>query len=195
MIFINTRGAAATCGEADARYSLAPALLPRDKSHSGVGRVPYMCIVSGVLLAGVFGKMKINPCVVIHLGCCGKVELIERNIAMTLVQNKEGGAREQVVVNLLGRTAIREDQRHCVLTGWSRHCLSRTRSELVGIRRQFGRSRCLVSFLCALCRRGIVPTGILRVKRIAEVSRSYPSSNAIGRAASEMGNVRPAIAP
>jgi len=66
--------------------------------------------VSGTLLAGGYGKMEVDPGIVIHLCRRGKVELIKRNILMALVEDKEGGPSEHVIVNLLGGTAVREDK-------------------------------------------------------------------------------------
>jgi hypothetical protein len=60
MIFISTCGAAeGTCGAADARGRLARALLLLTGG------------VSGVLLAGGYGKLEVDSRIVIHLGCRG----------------------------------------------------------------------------------------------------------------------------
>ena len=143
--------------------------------------------VSGTLLAGGYGKMEVDPGIVIHLCRRGKVELIKRNILMALVEDKEGGPSEQVIVNLLGGTAVREDKGDGFLSGGNWRCFRLTWRRLVGIWRQIRRHILrrrwtIVGLRCGgRCAPGVI-TGVIRRKRIAKVTGV--SHKAIGQAGS-----------
>lgn len=145
------------------------------------------------LLAGGYGKMEVNAGIMIHLCRCGKVELIKRNILTALIQNKEGGPGQKEVMNLLGGTAIREDKGDSILSGRNRRGFRQTWRWLIWIWRQIRRRRTIVGLCCGDRRVACVVTGVIGVKRVAEVS-GVPN-DAVGCAESVWRDVGPAVAP
>jgi hypothetical protein len=61
-------------------------------------------------LLGQLRELEVYARVVVHLLGCGKVYLLQRNVVMVLVANKDCCARQGIVVNLLCGAAIFEDQ-------------------------------------------------------------------------------------
>lgn len=57
------------------------------------------------------GKLKVDSCVLIHLRCRGKVELVCRDFAGVLVADEKRCPGENVVMNLLRGAAVFEDER------------------------------------------------------------------------------------
>ena len=126
--------------------------------------------------------MEVDTGVVIHLCRRDQIQLIKRDIAVALVENKKRGAGEQVVVNLLGRTAVGEDKGDGFLSGGSWRCFRRRWRRLVGIRGQIRQRRTIVGLRCGgRCAPGVI-TGVIRRKRIVKVTGV--SHKAIGQAGS-----------
>ena len=66
--------------------------------------------------------MEVHTGVVIHFLGCIEVELAERNVAVTLVADVKCGGRQSIVVNLLGRPPVSEDESDRIFLGqrWGR---------------------------------------------------------------------------
>ena len=64
--------------------------------------------------------MKVNSCVVIRLCCRSQVELVGWDFTVMLVPDIECSPGQNIVMDLLRRAAIFEDQRHRLLAvrGW-----------------------------------------------------------------------------
>src|SRR5580698_3592452 len=154
------------------------------------------------------GQLKIDPCLLIGLRRRHQVEFLCRNGAVVLVVDVERGAREQVIVDLLGGPAVLEDQRHRLFAGRRGF-----RSERGGKRfRLPGWKLCLLLILplilllrlCVAIRcvgRALVRRNariiVARVVRIANDVRAHPSisRSGVGRSTPISGPVGRAITP
>ena len=116
-----------------------------------------------------------------------QVELFDRYFPGMLVPHGKGLPVEQVIVNLLGGTAVREDKGDGFLSGGNWRCFRLTWRRLVGIWRQIRRHILrrrwtIVGLRCGgRCAPGVI-TGVIRRKRIAKVTGV--SHKAIGQAGS-----------
>lgn len=56
------------------------------------------------------GNLEIYACFLIGFSCCNQVELVDRDVAPILVLNIQGGPGQNVVMNMLRRTAVFENE-------------------------------------------------------------------------------------
>ena len=76
--------------------------------------------------------MKIDARVLIHPGGRKQVQLVRGNDAVMLIADVECGRRQNIVMNLLRRAAVFEDQRDRILTGRCRAATCNLRPGLIG---------------------------------------------------------------
>jgi hypothetical protein len=62
-------------------------------------------------------ELKVDSRIAIHLRCRSKVELISRDVTVRLIPNIECGRSQNVVMNLLRRATILEDEGHSFFAG------------------------------------------------------------------------------
>ncbi len=72
----------------------------------------------------------------IHLRCRGQVQLASGDIAAIWVPDVERGPGQKVVVNLLRRAAVFEDERDRNLAAWGRRRLRQAGVGLPGLKRR-----------------------------------------------------------
>jgi hypothetical protein len=96
--------------------------------------------------------LEVNTCIEIYLLCRSEIQLINRNVMAALISDIKCGARQDVVMDLLRRAAVFEDERDCILA-------------LRGGKRMRLFSGCLVW----IGRRGLARVGWLRLVRFGVV--------------------------
>lgn len=141
--------------------------------------------------------MKFHSCILIHLGGRNQVELVRGDGAVMLIPDIERGPGQDVVMNLLRRAAIFEDQRHSFLAGRDRRGAGHIEGGLVRAKLPLVRWLCVVSARSIVgsitTRRGgrIVVTAVVRVPR--EIRTPSIAGNDVGNSRSIRRLIRPSI--
>ena len=139
--------------------------------------------------------MKVNSRVMIYLRRRSEVELVSWDITVTLVPDIECGPGQNVVMNLLRRATILEDERDRLLAVGGRGRMRQTRCGLVGNKRPWLPlfiGLCIVSLGCVV-RRGrriVIADSVWVCKEI----RAYPSRYTVGNSHSVRRQVWSSIA-